>query len=644
MSQNIGTLLSAPIRPNDSLDLIASAFANEIKGGHHGYATLAERNSLIVERREWGMLVTVYNDGANNGTYQLKYNYVDIDLSNNSNWVDFSSSSSAHASEWYDSVKTRTNIEPATSSVGDRFLVTSIGTGAWFGNENKIAEWVSSLTWSYTSPKNGGSVRVDDERDSIYRYDGTFPSGVWTKELITQVRYITATGSGLTFSATTTPDIISYSSNVLYMTNFQINNIAGSASININNLGNVMIKKHDGLGSLIDLSPQDIRSGIIYQLVYDGTNFQTSIPALAPQQISSNIRVSAFGTDSYSGSATPSIATYSAGDLYLVDFNNSNTGATAATLNINGLGAYEIIKFDESGPISLTGGGEIVSGQTYYITWDGSNFQLYDFNPQSSSQVTYTNPAPVPTTIGGIVAGMTFSNVTMKQMWDLLLYPYQQSNFTAFTFNYGASPREVGNSIPGGSYNFTWNISYPANVSPNTIKIKDTTTGSTLISGTANDGIAQLTIGTVSHSSPATHTWQISAVRTNSTSISSTRSVVWYWRMFYGTQSATSLTASGVQSLSNQSLSPSRTGTYNFSAEGYKYFAWPTSFGAPALFRDFNTNLAVAMAGIEEGYMTSVGSYYAQTVSVTNAYGISTNYYVFRSQNVLGGAISIVVT
>ena len=30
MSQNIGTLISAPIRPNDSNDLIASAWAKEI--------------------------------------------------------------------------------------------------------------------------------------------------------------------------------------------------------------------------------------------------------------------------------------------------------------------------------------------------------------------------------------------------------------------------------------------------------------------------------------------------------------------------------------------------------------------------------------------------------------------------------------
>ena len=77
-----------------------------------------------------------------------------------------------------------------------------------------------------------------------------------------------------------------------------------------------------------------------------------------------NIRVTAIGTDNYSGIGTPSIATYSVTDMYLVDFENINTGATAVTLEIDGLGAYEVITFDSDGfPIGLTGGGEINVGQ-----------------------------------------------------------------------------------------------------------------------------------------------------------------------------------------------------------------------------------------------------------------------------------------
>jgi len=42
----------------------------------------------------------------------------------------------------------------------------------------------------------------------------------------------------------------------------------------------------------------------------------------------------------------------------------------------------------------------------------------------ASAGILYSNSTPVPVTIGGISSGSTFSNRTMQQMWDALLYPY----------------------------------------------------------------------------------------------------------------------------------------------------------------------------------------------------------------------------
>ena len=44
---------------------------------------------------------------------------------------------------------------------------------------------------------------------------------------------------------------------------------------------------------------------------------------------------------------------------------------------------------------------------------------------------TYTNLTPVPTTVGGISAGSTFSAKTMEQMWNQLLYPELFPTLTA---------------------------------------------------------------------------------------------------------------------------------------------------------------------------------------------------------------------
>ena len=96
MAQNVGTLVSAAIRPNDTLDPIASAFAREIMGGLHTATASGDRDAIIFERREWGMMCYLIND---NKTYQLDYNYADTDIMNNSNWVEFSGSGGGGDSE-----------------------------------------------------------------------------------------------------------------------------------------------------------------------------------------------------------------------------------------------------------------------------------------------------------------------------------------------------------------------------------------------------------------------------------------------------------------------------------------------------------------------------------------------------------------
>lgn len=181
---NTGTLVTAAIRPNDSLDLIASAFANEVKGGHHGYATLAERDALITARREWGMLVTVYNDGGNNGTYQLTYNYVDTDITNDSNWTLFSGGVSGNSSTWTNSVLSMGSTPPGSPTDGDRYLIGVTASGFWYTNENKIAQYNSTLgSWVFTTPTDGYSLVINNEPNAIYRYTGSYSTGTWVKQL-----------------------------------------------------------------------------------------------------------------------------------------------------------------------------------------------------------------------------------------------------------------------------------------------------------------------------------------------------------------------------------------------------------------------------------------------------------------------------
>lgn len=333
MSQNIGTLITAAIRPNDSLDLIASAFANEIKGGHHGTASLAERNSIIVERREWGMLATVYNDGvpSNNKTYQLSYGYVDTNLSNNANWIEFAGGGGGGGSvEWVDSVFSRLGVEPGSPTIGDRYLITS-PSGTWATYPDHIAEYISSGTWSYTVPRNGLSVRVDNQDDSVFRYEGTYPTGTWIKELVNQVRFVSALGTnGSTYSASPNPTF-SYTTEMLYLTTFGITNSA-SASLSINGMGYVPIKK-TGTTGLVDVVSGDLVPGVVYHFTYDGSRFQVSLPS-SGSSFGVPSRQIVFGNLTSTGLTSSALLTFtsSVGNVHMT----IGSGATKIELNSSG--------------------------------------------------------------------------------------------------------------------------------------------------------------------------------------------------------------------------------------------------------------------------------------------------------------------
>ena len=287
MSTNVGTLVGAAIRPIDSSDLISTAWDNEIKGGHHAYATLSERNGIIIQRRSWGMLCTVYNDGGNNGTYQLKYGYANTTITDNSNWVSFSGSGGSGGSGyWLDPALSVEIIEPTSPTDGDRYIAgldssaTLTGTKWSTYTGGYVVQWNSTLSdWDKTSPKNGYTIRVQGSDDSIYRYEGTYSTGKWVREYLNQILSLTAsTTNGYTYTSTSLPNLFSYERNQVYLTSFSATNSGtSSVTLNINSLGAKSVKKQTSNG-IDDLLVNELNTGSVYTLIYDGTNFRVNKP------------------------------------------------------------------------------------------------------------------------------------------------------------------------------------------------------------------------------------------------------------------------------------------------------------------------------------------------------------------------------
>lgn len=301
---------------------------------------------------------------------------------------------------------------------------------------------------------------------------------------------------------------------------------------------------------------------------------------------------------------------FSKGDgAYIVD----NTGVEQKLNNYADLVAYT----------------DNVSADLALIDQDLYN-QISSLSTGVTGIVTYTNSTPVPVTIGGIDAGTTFTSASMQYMFDSLLYPYQYPAVTSFAIAGQATTLEVGDSI-AANRTFTWATSNSANVSANSISIYDQTASVLISGGLANDGTEATAYPAVTKTTNTSNVFRLDAKNSKNQTISRTYTVSWQWRVFNGSSVTEGpLVESEVEALTTSSLKSGFAGTYSFAAGGYKYIAYPASFGTATLFTDQLTNFNVAMQA-------------PYTVSVTNAFGQTTNYNVHRTTNVLGSSINIVV-
>ena len=255
--------------------------------------------------------------------------------------------------------------------------------------------------------------------------------------------------------------------------------------------------------------------------------------------------------------------------------------------------------------------------------------------------LTYTNAEPVPVTLGGVVAGQTFNNVSMQDMWTNLLYPYQTPAFTSFSVS-GTSPLEVGESLPA-TLTFSWQTDHDANVNPNSIVISDVPIG-TLLSGLPSDGSSSYTYAIpVKRTTTGSYQWTITGYNTHGGTYVAHASKNWYWRVFWGTSASTAMPIeSFIEGLLNTPLKSSRVGVYQFLGNDYKYLAIPNSYGVPTSI--IYNGLPFALADSTDGYMLGSGNITYTQVSIQNANLQTETYNVFRSKNPLVGAVSMTVS
>jgi hypothetical protein len=138
-----------------------------------------------------------------------------------------------------------------------------------------------------------------------------------------------------------------------------------------------------------------------------------------------------------------------------------------------------------------------------------------------TGQTVYTNSTPMPNTLGGLLAGTTFTNVPTTDIFDQLLYPYQNPIISSFAI-YGQSALVEVGVILSGLKTFTWTKSNAANITPNVGLIRNTINNTIIknnidISGQNSD---TATIDIV-NDSPTTVSYIIESSNTKNVSINS---------------------------------------------------------------------------------------------------------------------------
>lgn len=243
------------------------------------------------------------------------------------------------------------------------------------------------------------------------------------------------------------------------------------------------------------------------------------------------------------------------------------------------------------------------------------------------SEFTYTNSTPMPVDVGGLLAGTTFNQMTLNELWTRLLYPYQFPEFTAFNIDLSTG-YEVGNTIAAANYQTTWTIDNLEMLDPNSISITYTNTNTTLANNLANVVPYSLAVPTITFAIPTEVRFRISALNTTETTFTRDFTVNFMQRVYIGESNLDTLTEVDVKDLRSSELSANINGEYQMLAGGYKWFCYPVAMGTRSNFYDVNTNFPIAMNN-------------PQTISITNDFGVVADYYCYRTFNMLGGVIEI---
>jgi hypothetical protein len=275
---------------------------------------------------------------------------------------------------------------------------------------------------------------------------------------------------------------------------------------------------------------------------------------------------------------------------------------------------------------------EVTNVGTGTITYTG--FGLYVVNgviiynglgTGGDSGSTYTGTATI--SVGNISAGTSFTDADLQEMMSALLEAYLEPAFSSFSLQ-GISTLEIGDSITGNR-TFSWTSSQPQNAN-DAVLIRDVTGGNAVIqSGLPKSGsyVNDFSLAPITKTTPNTsHTFRVENTDTQAGSYSKNYSPVWRARFYWGKNANTTINETEVKALNNNQLRSSVAGSYSFSTgDGYVYICCVSNF----------TINSMESGGFNVPYSL------VDTINGFTMNGVSVNMRIYRTDNILNGAVTI---
>ena len=199
----------------------------------------------------------------------------------------------------------------------------------------------------------------------------------------------------------------------------------GSGTFNINSAGQPVVSGTVISSTAFNALTADLGTGLTTALTKDGQTTPTANITLGGYKItnlaagtaaadavrfsqlqggSTSTYITAAGTDTITGTVTPTLTAYATGQQF--SFVVAATNTTAVTLNIDSVGAKAVTR---TGSVALVAG-DMVAGQVVLVEYDGTRFQLINGNSFTNLKASGTLGVTGLTTLG--VTGAVFPGST----------------------------------------------------------------------------------------------------------------------------------------------------------------------------------------------------------------------------------------